>query len=277
MQASGQVRKLISHINPDTKLVDYSLPIGDQKIGLNNEIGKHIHIRFEGNIHCINCNRKTKKSFAQGHCFPCMRSLASCDTCIVKPELCHFHAGTCREPDWGEANCFADHYVYLSNTSGLKIGITRGNQIPTRWVDQGAVTAMPIYRAANRRISGLLEHPASNLIADKTNWRTMLKGNIPEVDLLSRWQELKPALEEIAQPIRAEHGENALIETHHDITSIDYPVIEYPSKVASHNLDKAGQAAGKLMGIKGQYLILDTGVLNIRKYTGYELHITSSD
>lgn len=271
MHISGQVKKLISDINPKTHEVNYSLPIGDQKLPLNDLIGQRLQITFSGDINCINCGRKTNKSFAQGHCFPCMRSLASCDTCIMKPELCHFHKGTCREPDWGETNCFADHFVYLSNTSGLKIGITRGNQIPTRWVDQGAVAAMPIYKVANRRISGLLEHPAAQLIADKTNWRTMLKGNIIPVDIQQRWEELKPELEEIAQKIRVEHGEESIVFADHKVHEFNYPVIEYPIKVTSHNLDKAGQASGKLMGIKGQYFIFDTGVMNIRKYTGYNL------
>lgn len=275
MMISGNVRKLVSNIHPETRIVDYSLPIGEKHLPLNEFIGKQITITFEGEINCIHCGRKTNKSFSQGHCFPCMRSLASCDTCIIKPELCHFHEGTCREPDWGETNCFADHFVYLSNTSGLKIGITRGNQIPTRWVDQGAVAAIPIYRVSNRRISGLLEKPASDLVADKTNWRTMLKGDIPAINLLERFQELEPELEKIAALIRAEHGEESILPANRKMLSIEYPVLEYPIKVASHNLDKAGQAAGKLMGIKGQYLILDTGVLNIRKYTGYSLELSS--
>ena len=275
MMISGNVRKLVSNIHPETRIVDYSLPIGEKHLPLNEFIGKQITITFAGEINCIHCGRKTNKSFSQGHCFPCMRSLASCDTCIIKPELCHFHEGTCREPDWGETNCFADHFVYLSNTSGLKIGITRGNQIPTRWVDQGAVAAIPIYRVSNRRISGLLEKPASDLVADKTNWRTMLKGDIPAINLLERFQELEPELEKIAALIRAEHGEESILPANRKMLSIEYPVLEYPIKVASHNLDKAGQAAGKLMGIKGQYLILDTGVLNIRKYTGYSLELSS--
>lgn len=276
MHISGNVKKLVSNINLNTREVDYSLPIGEQLLPLNQYIGQQLKISFAGEINCINCGRKTKKSFAQGHCFPCMRSLASCDTCIMRPELCHFHEGTCREPEWGETNCFTDHFVYLSNTSGLKIGITRGTQVPTRWVDQGAVAAMPIYRVSNRRVSGLLEHPASDLVADKTNWRTMLKGEIPELDLKQRFLELEPQLEEIAAKIRAEHGENAILPADREALTFNYPVIEYPTKVASHNLDKAGEASGKLMGIKGQYLIFDTGVLNIRKYTGYNLELSVS-
>jgi len=275
MQVNGQIQKLISDVSGD--VVQYALPIGSEKISLNPFIGKRISISFADEITCINCGRKTKKSFAQGHCFPCMRSLARCDTCIVKPELCHHHEGTCREPDWAETNCFTDHFVYLSNTSGLKIGITRGSQLPTRWVDQGAVAALPIYRVKTRRIAGLLEHPAASLIADKTNWRTMLKGNIEPIDIQARWQELKPELDKIATDIRAEFGEDAIITLEEQIQEFNYPVLQYLEKISSHNLDKAKQAAGQLLGIKGQYLILDTGVLNIRKYTGYTLSFDLED
>ena len=276
MQTTGSVKKLLSSVDSETRDVSYSLPIGEEIVPLNDSIGKTLSIKFGGTINCINCGRKTKKSFAQGHCFPCMRRLASCDTCIMKPELCHFHEGTCREPEWGEKNCFVDHFVYLSNTSGLKIGITRGTQLPTRWVDQGAVAAMPIYRVTTRRISGLIEQPAASLVADKTNWRTMLKGNIESLDFAARWQELKPQMTIIVDSVRAEHGEDTVVETNQEPEIFNYPVLEYPEKVTSHNLDKAGEASGTLMGIKGQYLIFDTGVLNVRKYTGYELIISEN-
>ena len=271
MQISGNIKKMQSSINEENSSVNYKLPIGDQSVPMNELIGQNLTITFEGKINCINCGRKSNKSFAQGHCFPCMRKLASCDTCIVKPELCHFHEGTCREPDWGETNCFTDHFIYLSNTSGLKIGITRGSQLPTRWVDQGAVSAITIYRTSSRRIAGLLEHQAAKLVADKTNWRTMLKGNIPDIDFKLRFSELESDLETIAAPLREEFGAESIIRTEPDVHHFDYPVIEYPKKVSSHNLDKAGQAEGKLMGIKGQYLIFHNGVMNIRKYTGYFL------
>jgi hypothetical protein len=66
--------------------------------------------------------------------------------CILKPEQCHYEAGTCREPEWGLAQCFKPHYVYLANSSGIKVGITRESQIPIRWIDQGAVQALPIMK-----------------------------------------------------------------------------------------------------------------------------------
>lgn len=275
MLQKGSVKKLLSSVDLIARDVSYSLPIGGETIPLNQFIGKPISIKYDGIINCINCGRKTNKSFAQGHCFPCMRSLASCDICIVKPELCHFHEGTCREPEWGEANCFVDHYIYLSNTSGLKIGVTRGTQLPTRWIDQGAVAAMPIYRATSRRIAGLIEHSASSLLADKTNWRTMLKGAIKPLDFSVRWNELKPQITTIIENVKAEHGQDIVTEINQKPDIFNYPVINYPEKVVSHNLDKTGEASGMLMGIKGQYLIFDTGVMNVRKYTGYELILST--
>ena len=109
MNISGNIKKMLSSLSANestsnNSIVNYALPIGDQTLAMNDLIGQHISITFDGQINCINCGKKSNKSFAQGHCFPCMRKLASCDTCIVKPELCHFHEGTCREPDWGETN-----------------------------------------------------------------------------------------------------------------------------------------------------------------------------
>lgn len=276
MQITGNIRKLASDINLETREVAYSLPIGEELIPLNAMLGTSVSLKNEGEIHCINCGRKSNKSFAQGHCFPCMRKLASCDTCIMKPELCHFHEGTCREPNWAEKNCFVDHYVYLSKTSGLKIGITRGTQVPTRWVDQGAIEAMPIYRTSTRRIAGLLEKPASGFIADKTNWRAMLKNEYADFDFTEELNKAKPQLNDIIEKIHHEFGEDALTEVTQAPEKFVYPVLEYPSKVVSHNLDKTSEAAGTLMGIKGQYLIFDTGVINMRKYTGYKLTVSAS-
>ena len=113
----GTLRKLKSSL---TEPVQYHLPVGDELVDLNALIGKQLTLTFSGTILCSNCGKKTKKSYSQGHCFVCMRKLASCDMCIMKPETCHYDQGTCREPQWGEENCMIPHYVYLANTSGLK-------------------------------------------------------------------------------------------------------------------------------------------------------------
>jgi hypothetical protein len=242
--------------------VTYVLPVGEAKIPLNPYIGKKIKFVFQNNIICMGCQKKTKTSFNQGYCFKCMNSLAACDMCILKPELCHYDQGTCREPDWGLSHCMQDHFIYLANSSGLKVGITRHTQVPTRWIDQGAVAALPIGRVKNRLQSGLVEAEFKNHFDDTTNWQKMLKGSIEFIDLEEKRDEILNYWPEdiMGEPL-----------TEEKIVTIEYPVLEYPKKVKSLNLDKEPIVEGILMGIKGQYLILDSGVINMRKYQGYEI------
>jgi len=269
MEKSGNIQKLTTSLEVT---VQYHLPIGDDRIALNPLIGNPITLSFLGEINCIACGRKTSKSFSQGFCYPCFQSLAQCDSCIVKPEQCHYFEGTCREPQWGESHCLKDHYVYLANSSGIKVGITRGTQIPTRWMDQGATQALPIYRVKNRLISGLVEVALKQHVADKTHWQRMLKGNPEPVDLAAKRDELFDTCVTEMTTILDRYAEDALTPlTNEDEISITYPVLEYPDKVKSLNFDKTPQITGTLRGIKGQYLILDSGVLNIRKFSGYKV------
>ncbi|WP_405128158.1 DUF2797 domain-containing protein [Pseudoalteromonas sp. PB2-1] len=267
----GTLRKLKStHSTP----VQYQLPVGDELVPLNDYIGKTLTLTHTGNIFCCNCGKKTKKSYSQGHCFVCMRKLASCDMCIMKPETCHYDQGTCREPQWGEENCMIPHYVYLANTSGLKVGITRHTQIPTRWIDQGATQALPIFKVQTRLQSGLVEVALAKFIADKTNWRNMLKGQSDVLDLKAATTELLPQIEEKLDELAELFGATAIEKLDEDVVTLDYPVDEYPTKISSFNFDKAPEVSGVLKGIKGQYLIFDTGVINIRKFTSYEITLS---
>ncbi|KJG38679.1 hypothetical protein UA32_09710 [Photobacterium angustum] len=264
----GTLSKMKSTLND---VVDYYLPIGDQQLHLNPLIGKSLKLTHTGNIFCQSCGKKTKKSYSQGHCFPCMKKLASCDMCIMKPETCHYDKGTCREPKWGEENCMVPHYVYLSNTSGLKVGITRHTQLPTRWIDQGATQALAVLKVKTRQISGLVEVAIAELVADKTNWRAMLKGDNAEIDLTEKASVLLPEVKARLAEITEEYGEDAIEYLDNDIVDIHFPVDAFPTKISSHNFDKEPVVEGILQGIKGQYLIFDTGVINIRKFTSYEV------
>jgi len=280
---SGNLRKMRAEINSQVRgddihgtddlsqTVNYFLPLADQELALNPYIGKTLKLEFLGEINCSHCGKKTKKSFSQGHCFPCMRKLAQCDMCIMKPETCHYHEGTCREPEWGEKNCFVPHFVYLSNTSGLKVGITRHTQIPTRWIDQGATQATIMYKVNTRQQSGFVEMAFKDLIADKTNWRTMLKENQPDRDLLEEAKTLKEKLQSSMDNVIESFPVDDIEEQENEVLAIRYPVIEFPEKIKSHNFDKNPIVEGTLMGIKGQYLIFDTGVINIRKFTSYNV------
>ncbi|WP_455219059.1 DUF2797 domain-containing protein, partial [Kaarinaea lacus] len=203
-----------------------------------------------------------------------MRSLAECDSCIVKPELCHFAEGTCRDEEWAQSHCMQDHFVYLSNTSGIKVGITRHTQIPTRWIDQGATQALPVFKVKDRLTSGLLEVIIKNHVADKTDWRKMLKGNAEPIDLAAKRDELFQECEAEINTLIGTLPDNAIEYLPNvDTTNVEYPVTEFPTKVSSLNFDKTPEIEGVLRGIKGQYLILDIGVLNIRKFGGYEIEI----
>ena len=246
--------------------VGYELRDEDQILTFTDYIGKKVRLSYEGVIHCVNCGKKTKKSFNQGFCFPCTIKLAACDLCIVRPELCHFEKGTCREPSWGEENCLKPHVVYLANSSGLKVGITRRTQVPYRWIDQGATQALPIIEVTKRLDSGLIENHFKKHIADKTDWRKMLKGSADSLDLKSIRDDLLPkVLPEISNIDFKLLDEN--------VFEFNYPVLKYPEKISSFNLDKANMVEGTLMGIKGQYLIFDSGVLNVRSHGGYQVCI----
>lgn len=272
--AAGAVRKMKTALsNP----VSYTMLLGDHEIPLNDYLGKQLQLEYQGAINCIHCDRKTNKSFSQGYCYPCFKRLAQCDICIVSPEKCHYAAGTCREPEWGEKHCMIDHIVYLSNTSGIKVGITRGSQVPTRWMDQGATQARPIFRVSDRLQSGLVETTFKAHIADKTNWQTMLKGDAEPRDLEDVRRRLMADCADELNTLVQMHGLQAITELPDETdVLISYPVLEYPTKVKSLNLDKTPVIGGTLLGIKGQYLMFDTGVINMRKYGGYHvsLHTT---
>ncbi len=253
----------------------YTLPVGDESVAVNPLLGETIGIRHTGTIRCVACGRETNKSFNQGHCFPCFRDLARCDGCIVRPERCHYHLGTCRQPEWGQANCMRPHIVYLANSSGVKVGITRETQVPTRWIDQGAAQALPIARVANRLLSGRMEVAFKEHVSDRTDWRRMLKGEPEAVDLNARRDALLAQCEEALSNVTGEHDTaDPQMIADAECRAFRYPVLEYPAKITAINLDKTPQAEGTLLGIKGQYLILDTGVLNVRKYGGYEIELS---
>lgn len=269
----GHLRKMASeHQSP----VAYTLKLDEILIPINELLGKKIKIQFLNAIHCVHCGRKTSKSFGQGFCYPCFTKLAQCDSCIVKPEQCHHHLGTCREPQWGEEHCMIEHIVYLANSSGLKVGITRHTQIPTRWIDQGATQAIPMMRVATRRQSGLAEMIFKQHVADKTHWQKMLKAQSDNIDMLAERDRLLTECQTDIAALQQQFGLQAIQPLNESqAVAIEFPVVEYPVKVSSFNLDKTPLVEGVLLGVKGQYLILDAGVINIRTYTGYQVEFYS--
>jgi len=236
--------------------VEYTLQLGDEEIPLNPLIGGHLSIAFEGEKRCIHCNRKSNKLYSNS-CWPCFQSLATNDLCQMKPELCHYE--TCREPAWGDAHCMIPTYVYLAKSSDIKVGITRN--IPGRWMDQGAVEAVPIALVPTRKMAGELEVHLARHIPDKTNWRKMLKGDVTETSLLETRERILGLVPD---------DYRGYILSDEQVRTFPYPVAEQPDKIASHDLEK-GPVEGRLLGIKGSYLILNTGVLNVPKFAGFNV------
>ena len=192
MKFSGQIKKMISrHSTP----ISYDIPIGNDLIPISTFLDKIIEINFLNEIHCIECNREIKKTFAQGYCYPCFINSPYTSECILKPHLCQAHDGIARDMDWAKEHCLDVHYVYLALTSNLKVGETRFNQIPTRWIDQGAHFAIKFAKTPNRYLAGLIEIEISKHISDRTQWTRMLKKDFEYLDLKEKkkyYQKLLP-------------------------------------------------------------------------------------
>ncbi len=273
-RAGGVMRKMLTRLDDPVR---YSMSLSGEQTPLNEWLGQPVQLHHTGRIFCVHCGRKTGKSFNQGFCYPCFRKLAQCDSCIIHPERCHFDQGTCREPDWGERVCMRDHIVYLANSSGLKVGITRSVQVPTRWIDQGATQALAIIRVRSRMQSGHLEVLFKERVADKTNWRDMLKGVAEPIDLLAERDRLVEAAREGIDELARRFGFFAITVLNGlEPVRIRYPVLEYPTKPNALNFDKEPTVGGILKGIKGQYLIFDQGVINLRRFAGYEVELCVS-
>ncbi len=270
----GPLQKMAAQpINP----VSYSLSFNGVSVTLNDFFKNYMQFRFTGVIYCIQCKRRTKKSFQQGYCYPCFRRLAECGFCIIHPEKCHYEQGSCRENDWAHAHCLQNHFVYLANSSGLKVGVTRHTQVPTRWIDQGAQQALPIFQVANRYQSGLLEVCLKQFVNDRTDWRKLLKRNALHLDLeKERNRLLDQSQDELEITIKKFPAKDIQL-LNSSVVELHYPVQNYPEKVNNLSLDKTPQIGGYLQGIKGQYLLFDSGVMNVRKFAGYEVEFSISE
>ncbi len=256
----------------ETRLEDssahYYLPFGKDKVAMNSLVGKRIALRFTGVINDIVTGERIRKSYNNGYSYKSFMTLAQCDLCVVKPELCHYERGTCREPQWGEKHCFVDHIVYLSVTNNLKIGITRASNIPYRWIDQGATKALALVQVKDRYTSGLIENELSKEYRDKTSWKKMLADQIEgeHIDLPSCREQIFDNYCDLFDDMDAQDLDDKVVE-------IAYPIKRIPKSINSLSFDKKQNFEGELLGIKGQYLLFEEAVINIRRHQGYCLEM----
>jgi hypothetical protein len=241
--------------------IQYFLIFQDSFLNINQLLNKNIEINFVG-FQCLNCGKK-KKIFRQGFCYDCFFSSPAVGDWIMKPELSTAHLGIQdRDLAYEEKVQLQPHIVYLALSSEVKVGVTRKTQVPTRWIDQGAEKAISIVEVPNRYLAGITEVALKSHFADKTNWRKMLTNDIVFTDLIKEREKLQSLLpDEVQEYFHLEKN---------DLYEMNYPVLEYPSKINSLSLDKTPNYSGKLIGIKGQYLIFEDGtVFNIRSNEGY--------
>ena len=245
--------------------IQYYLVFENSFLNVNQLLGKEFEISFQG-YQCLECGKK-KKIFRQGFCYDCFMASASAGDWIMKPELSTAHLDIeDRDLEYEKKVQLQPHIVYLAVSSEVKVGVTRKTQVPTRWIDQGAEQAIPIVEVPNRYLAGITEVALKDHFTDKTHWQKMLKNEVFKTDLFEERLKVKKWL--------PKEVEEYFDSTKEELYEMDYPVLQYPTKVASLNLDKSPVYSGKLSGIKGQYLIFEDGtVFNIRTFEGYVVKI----
>ena len=267
----GNVRKMGSIVDCDG-MVEYRLRGADvlekmPDLSANVWVDQDVKVSFEGDIHCVETGKRIKKTYGEGLSYDAfLRSPLACPS-ILRPELSRIHEGIAlRDEVWEREHHLQPHVVYVSQTSHLKVGVTRASNVPSRWVDQGAVGAIVVANTPYRQLAGEMEVVLKSLLSDKTNWRAMLKH--VEVDQ----SELEDAKDECLDALGGVY--ESFFELSDEVTSLTFPVLRYPEKVKSVKLDKDPTLEGKLVGIKGQYWLFEDGrVWNVRSHAGYRVRI----
>ena len=248
--------------------VVYAMMADGEALPLKERIGHPFMIRFTGARTCMSCGKRVRKFYGQGTCYPCLRDAPEAGPCIIRPELCEAHLGKGRDVEWEREHHLQEHIVYLSFTGGVKVGVTRSTQVPVRWIDQGAVIAVPIARVPYRQLAGAIECDLKRLFADRTQWKAMLMEPGAGAGL---------AKLEAARTIAMARTDPKLHEyllPHEPVQHLSYPLTGLPPKLANVQLDKLAEVEGRLLGIKGQYLVWADGrVLNVRNHTGYHVEL----
>jgi hypothetical protein len=257
MQYEGVLQKMQTEMGTP---IQYYLVFENDFLNMNQILDKHLQIDFI-KFQCLNCGRD-RPIYRQGFCKTCFYEIPSAGDWIMRPELSTAHLDKeDRDLEYEKKVQLQPHIVYLANSSNIKVGVTRKSQIPTRWIDQGAHEAIEIVEVPNRYLAGITEVALKDHISDKTNWRKMLTNNVKDENLVEWRDRLREYIPEEASEYYIDTNQ----ETH-----LQFPVLQYPEKVNSLNLNKKPSYKGILKGIKGQYLIFeDSTVFNIRGSEGY--------
>ncbi len=262
MQYQGVLKKMQTELQSP---VQYYMVFDADFIHVNQLLDKEIRIEFL-RYQCLACG-KDKKIYRQGYCYDDFYKVPQAADWIIRPELSKAHLDEeDRDLEFEKQVQLQPHVVYLANSSNIKVGVTRKSQVPTRWIDQGAHEAIEIVEVPNRYLAGITEVALKDHIADKTNWRKMLKNEIDDEDLVQYRESLKDFIPEEAKDYYMANNQEI---------NIEFPVLQYPQKLKTLNLIKTPSYTGVLKGIKGQYLIFeDNTVFNVRNSEGFVVSIS---
>jgi hypothetical protein len=257
----GVLKKMMTE-NADE--IQYYLDMKTDFLNMNQLINKEISLKFV-TYECLNCHLE-KEIYRQGYCKSCFFDVPNAGDWIMRPELSKAHLDEeDRDLTYEKSVQLQPHIVYLANSGNVKVGVTRKTQVPTRWIDQGAHEAIEIVEVPNRYLAGITEVALKEHVGDKTNWRKMLKNDIEDANLVAWREKLKGFIPEEAKQYFIENN----AETH-----LKFPVLKYPEKPKSLNLIKTPSYKGRLVGLKGQYLIFeDQTVFNVRSNEGLVVSI----
>ncbi len=268
MKYHGNLLKMKSAL--EGPKVVYTLWLNGNPVEMNSLLGKQIRFVFQGQINCVVCGKTTRKSFGQGFCYQCFTTAPEAEECVLRPQLCKAQLGIARDINWAQKHCLQPHYVYLAYTGDLKVGVTRQSQIPTRWIDQGASSAIKLCQTPNRHIAGIIETYLMQFYKDKTLWRKMVTNQHQASS-----PDLAGAKKKAINLLPGELQQYALADD--ALFSVQYPVLQWPQNPLQLNLDKDPKIEGTLNGIKGQYLFFDRErIFNVRRFSGYLVELTSS-
>ena len=175
----GVLRKMYVELNDK---VSYFLDFDIDLLNVNSLIGKNLSLEHVG-YECLNC-RSDQIIYRQGFCKNCFFEIPSTADWIMKPELSKAHLNVeDRDLEYEKNIQLKPHILYLAYSSSLKVGVTRKSQVPYRWIDQGAISAIEIAEFPNRYLAGISEVELKKYYSDKTNWREMLKTGKSKVSL----------------------------------------------------------------------------------------------
>lgn len=263
--SAAPLRKIILSVAEPS--VRAFVPIGRHLVDVNTLIGKKLRLHWPGMAECQSCRGIFSSLQAQGLCRKCFFESPMAGPSMVRPELSTAHLGIAdRDLEFERALQLQPHSVYLADSGGVKVGVTRTRQQVTRWLDQGASTAQVIAITDNRYEAGLIEVALKEHFSDKTDWRRMLAGETFDADFAAA---IGVALEAIPSDLkRFAQADGVKHQAHWSLA----PGFRAKSVKFSNHGD---EIEAVLAGQRGQYLAFTDGrAINLRSHEGLFIGIS---